>query len=239
MTVGRVEDVGEDGLSILFQQYRDSPRLQSLIRSILAPVQELEDDAFAMLSVYDLETAVGDQLTKIASLLNEPRAGRSDTELRRILRVRIRVLRSEGRTRDLQEVALLWEDLVPGIDTGAVRVRVREWHPHGVVLTMETEDPTDAPADLLRWLRRAKAASIRLVLVYSVGPDHFRLGDDADAPETDSSRGFGSVYDAGAGAPLAGAIVDPRRVVPPPVYYLVTLGGEGLVTDTGLSLVTL
>jgi hypothetical protein len=175
-----------------------------LIRAILGPVQDLEDDSFAMLSVYDLETAEGDQLDKIAALLNEPRSGRTDTDLRRILRVRIRVLRSEGRVRDLQEVALLWEDLTPGVDTGAVRVR--EWHPHGVVLTMETLTPTPAPADLLRWLRRAKAASIRLVLVYSVGPTHYRLGDDADAPETDSARGFGSVYDATAGAPLAGAI---------------------------------
>lgn len=237
MTVERIEDVEADGLSILFQQYRDSPRLQSLIRAILGPVQDLEDDTFAMLSVYDLETAAGDQLDKIAALLNEPRSGRTDTELRRILRVRIRVLRSEGRTRDLQEVALLWEGLTPGTDTGAVRVR--EWHPHGIVLTMETADATDAPADLLRWLRRAKAASIRLVLVYSVGPDHFLFGDDADAPEFDSSRGFGSVYDATAGAPLAGAIVDPRRVVPPPVYYLVTLGGDGLVTLSGDSIVTL
>lgn len=235
--IERTEDVAADGLSILFEQYEDSPRLKDLIRAVLGPVQDLENDAFAMLSVYDLETAAGDQLTKIGALLNEPRNGRSDADLRRILRVRIRVLRSEGRVRDLQEVALLWEGLTPGVDTGAVRAR--EWFPHGIVVTMETDTATADPVNLTRWLRRAKAASIRLTLVYSVGPDMFRLGDDADAPETDSARGFGSVYDASAGAPMAGAIVTPQRPAATAVYYLVTLSGDQLVTLGGDSLVTL
>jgi hypothetical protein len=180
--------------------------------------------------VYDLDTAAGDQLNKIGAVLGEVRAGRGDADYRRILRVRIRALRSEGQILDLQEVSLIWQDLPDA--TGAVHIR--EYFPHFVEVRLEDGPVTEDPLGLWRWLHRSKAASIRLVLIYrTTETGHFRFGFEDDAPEIDGARGFGSIYDATAGAPLAGAVASFFRGPLSDPTVFVTLGGDTLITLDG------
>lgn len=198
----RVEDVCADGLSILFVQYRNSPRLQALICSVLSPVQDLEDTAFAMLSVYDL-AGEGDQLDKIGAVLVEPRAGRADEDYRRILRVRIRSLRSEGQAVDLQDVASLWVDQ-PGV---VGLVEISEFWPMAVRVDVWGDDPLPDPSELLRWLRRTKAATVSLALVYRASSEgEFLLGFEGAYPEDGTTGGLSSVYSTSVGGGLAGVV---------------------------------
>lgn len=198
-------DVAGDGVDLLFQQYRGKPRMEAMLRALLAPVQALEDATTAMLSVFDLSSAVGDQLDKIGGILVEPRYARGDEEYRRVLRVRVRALRSEGRIQDLEEVATLWELGAIGPDTAGT-VRLVEHYPQTVVLTLVTEGAPFDPWGLARWLQRAKAASIRLVLIYMPGGEGstFRMSG-TDDPRTSAARGLGSVY-ADTGGVWAGAL---------------------------------
>ena len=70
MSVG---DMVEPRIDRVLTQYRESPKLLHLIRTALRQVQEAAEALDAIPSFFDLDTAVGDQLTKIGKALGWPR----------------------------------------------------------------------------------------------------------------------------------------------------------------------
>jgi hypothetical protein len=66
-------DMVEPRLAKLINQYQESPKLQHVIRSALLQVQEATEAVEAIPSFFDLETAVGDQLTLIGKVMGWPR----------------------------------------------------------------------------------------------------------------------------------------------------------------------
>jgi hypothetical protein len=63
----------DDAINRLATQYRESPRLIHLIRTYVAQVEEAAILACALPSFFDIETAVGDQLTIIGKRMGWPR----------------------------------------------------------------------------------------------------------------------------------------------------------------------
>ena len=66
-------DLVEPRMARVLTQYRESPKLLHVIRSALIQVQEVVEVTDAIPSCFDLETAVGEQLTFIGKLLGWPR----------------------------------------------------------------------------------------------------------------------------------------------------------------------
>jgi hypothetical protein len=63
----------DDAINRLATQYRESPRLIHLIRTYVAQVEEAAILACGLPSFFDIETAVGDQLTIIGKRMGWPR----------------------------------------------------------------------------------------------------------------------------------------------------------------------
>jgi hypothetical protein len=80
---------------------------QNVTQAILNRLQELEDAAWFVLSSMSIAAAFGDLLTKIGSIVGEPRLGRSDVDYRAGIRLKIRVNLSSGRATDMIAVAQL------------------------------------------------------------------------------------------------------------------------------------
>lgn len=70
MTVG---DMVEPRIDRVLTQYRESPRLLHVIRTALRQVQEAAGAIDAIPSFFDIESAIGDQLTLIGKALGWPR----------------------------------------------------------------------------------------------------------------------------------------------------------------------
>ena len=63
----------ESKIDKIRDQYRESPRLLGFIRDRLAEPAEVNEAACALLDAFDIDTAVGDQLTIIGKALGWPR----------------------------------------------------------------------------------------------------------------------------------------------------------------------
>jgi hypothetical protein len=82
-------------------------RIQSLLTAWVNRVQELEDALWTLLQAMTIDAATFDLLDKIGALVGEARNGRSDTDYRAAVRIRIRANRSQGRSTDLLDIATL------------------------------------------------------------------------------------------------------------------------------------
>lgn len=192
-----IVDLCADGLGVLITQYQDSPRLKSFICGILAPLQEIENVVnFTLTDVLDIETAEGVHLDLIGAIVGEPRAGFSDADYRRALRVRILVNRSDGKAEQMIRVVTLWTD---GAD-----VEIGEFPPAAMEIT--TLDYAADPVRLFSRLVDAKAAGVSLAYIYSVdAADTYTLSGTYDTLETSSTTGLGSTHTA-TGGDLAGVL---------------------------------
>ncbi|MCD1645237.1 DUF2612 domain-containing protein [Aurantimonas coralicida] len=63
----------EERIDRVLTQYRESYKLLSLCRTYLEQVAELEDLAYRLIDYFDVDTAVGDQLTILGKALGWPR----------------------------------------------------------------------------------------------------------------------------------------------------------------------
>ena len=68
-----VLDLVEPRIAKVLTQYRESPKLLHVIRTALNQVQEVAEVTDAIPSFFDIETAVGEQLTFIGKVLGWPR----------------------------------------------------------------------------------------------------------------------------------------------------------------------
>ena len=195
--IEKVDDHCADGLALLLAQFQDKPRLAAVLCAFLGSVQETEDAAWQLLTERDLDSAVGAQLDMLGRLVGEAREGRADSEYRPFVRARILINRSNG----LAEEVLTILRVVTG---GTVELHLREHYP--AAFTVEVVGPIPfTPATLLRLLREAKAAGVRVLLEYSLLPEEetfaFAVGSTV---ELDAARGFGSTLDPAIGGGLAG-----------------------------------
>lgn len=98
------------GLDLLISQFKGKPVVEGFLSVFLRRVQDLEDVLWDVIDMRALETASGAQLESLGALVGESRLGRSDSDYRLAIRLRVRVNRSKGRTVDVIDVATLAAD---------------------------------------------------------------------------------------------------------------------------------
>jgi len=198
--IGPIPDVGADGLARLISEYHNTPRIQSLLLALLHPIQALDDTAYQVLTeVWNLDTAVGDQLDMIGDLVSEPRDARADDAYRVSLRVRVLVNNSNGTAEELLAITSLY---APEGGT----IRIEGYQPKTIGIT--TDARPDDPVGLVARLREAREAGASLTLIYpaSTLAESFAFSTDYVTPGTSTAQGLGDVYGPTIGGQLSAVL---------------------------------
>lgn len=165
------------------------PRNQAVLEALAAQVQELEGELWDLNQAFDIEDAEGQQLDFIGRLVGEARQGRTDTDYRKAVKVRILTNGSQGTHEELLAIVAALEPATTSTFT--------EYYPSAVRLDYTVLGATTL-AEIHRYLSHAKTAGVRLLLTAE--------GDDASVgEETPGILGglIGSVGDS----PTAGFVI--------------------------------
>ena len=185
--------------ALIISQYAESPRVLAWLCSFVDRVQQIDN---ALAAVYQhglsVDTAEGVQLAALGRIVGEDREGRLDDDFRRGVRTRVLVNRSQGRTADLAAIAYLFASVA---DESGAYVRVST-HVPGTVTVRTVRTPVASPTDMVKRLRRATAAGVRLnsVTLASAPADALRLVRAVDAAAGASPIGLASTGGSPGGA---------------------------------------
>lgn len=143
-----------EALALLTDMFKTKPVIQGFVNA-LADDQDLEDAAWGLINGIILATAVGNVLDQYGKILLVNRDGRSDNDYRKALQLEIRVLRSNGLSEDVIQVAAL----------ALSSFQYDEWPP--AAFTIFSNGVTGATA-ILDQIGRTRAAATRGVFLFSL-----------------------------------------------------------------------
>lgn len=92
----KIEDHEDIALSRFTQQYEDAENLKNLVRLSARRTQALEEVLWDLLRLRNTPLAVGEQLDRLGRIVGERRLGRSDSDYRSGIILRITLNRSSG-----------------------------------------------------------------------------------------------------------------------------------------------
>jgi hypothetical protein len=144
-----------DGLALLLQQYQGKRRIAGVLSTFLSQVQEIEDATFEVFrQSLDLDNAEGVRLDWIGALLVQARGPHGDDAYRKILKAKVRVIKSSG---TIENILSIFACLTDGLVT-------LTWDSAGCIVVVLAEPilASDGPlfAGLLRLAREADARAI-------------------------------------------------------------------------------
>lgn len=177
----------------LLQQYKDSPRLASLIESLFGQqVQDIEDAAHVFYTRLDIDTVEGAQLDRIGTIVGLSRIGWSDALYRILLKATVGKNVSRG---TLEDVISVWRLIAQ-----ANKVQVVETYPAQIELYSDT--PIDGTiATFVRGLmQEVVAAGVRVDFLAIIFSATNAFGFDGDDPNI---NGFGDYNETEVGGEFA------------------------------------
>lgn len=175
---------------------------QKFVACLIGPCQDVEDAFQDLLTKRTIDEAEGAQLRALGKLVGFEDDGITDDELfRRYVRAQIATNKSDGLTEDLITVAslIVHED-------GAVYI-VRNAGVASVAVQIAGIDASELTPTLLRFLKRAVAAGVRLILETWVDEDEDNIFtcDDVVSPLS-VGGGFGDSVAGAVGGMLISAM---------------------------------
>jgi hypothetical protein len=187
MTVAvEVLDHQASARALLTDMFRGKPVIEGLLDSFTGQVQELEVAVFDVILLRLLPNAALAQLDTLGALVGEPREGRSDTDYREAIKLRIRVNRAQGKAEDVIHTASISTDH---------NFQYDEWFPAGWEVTSFN---IPSPNSLARLLGEAKAAGTRGTLVSSIWPvDENFVWDSVYGGVSPTPGQYNTVYGGG------------------------------------------
>lgn len=150
MSIAQVDHI-KNGISLLISQYQNKPRIAAWLTAYLKQFNEIEQMFQDILTKFDVDVAVGDQLDLVGKIVGQERAGASDDEYRLYIKVRILINKSKGRGDDVEAVA--------AAALGAATFQLIEYFPASFVI--DAIDAVPAHADLVAsFINQARGAGI-------------------------------------------------------------------------------
>lgn len=161
-----ITDHGAEAIDRLPQFLKDKPNLAAWLEVLCGPIQRIEDALIQLLTERAVDTAIGDQLDDLGTIVGQRRDGLADDDFRRYIRARIAANRACGLTDELLRIVRLIVD-----DSGAT-IRLTPSYPAAVVIRVSMI-PVDVElaSTLVSFLRDAASAGVRLVLEWSELPE--------------------------------------------------------------------
>lgn len=176
-----IPDHRERARADLLSQFRHKTRIEALIRALALGTQNLEDALLDFVVSLSVDFATDELLNRLGKLVGEQRLGLSDSEFRRIIRVRIAANRSSG-TRD--ELISIFEQA-----TDAAEVRYVDSFPAAFLLiAFVPEIPSQILRDRINAIIEiAKPAGVNFTASYNIT-------GGSTAIFNQSGRGFGARF---------------------------------------------
>jgi hypothetical protein len=161
-----IGDHAGQALARLIEQYKESPKLRSLLSISCTQVQSLEDTALAVYTLRLLDNTTGVQLDGVGEIIGEARQGRGDDTYRTAILVRIAINSSGG----TPEILIFIADRL----ANASRVQLREIYPANVEIYIEAES---LPAAIRQLLQSATPAGVGNVILLHADTTPFVFGE--------------------------------------------------------------
>lgn len=168
----RIDHVAS-ALARLPQQFRDKPKVVSLVTALARSKQSLEDALIDLLLLRYIDTATGPQLDVIGRIVGQPRLQLSDDDYRRYIRARVQTNRSTGTGKRIIRISKLI------LNDSTLRVVLRNYGTAGYhAKILDGTVDGDLADILLSFLTDGTVGGVRVVLeTLPAGPDDsFRLG---------------------------------------------------------------
>lgn len=193
----------EQGRDRLLHQFKGKPRLEALLGIYLGKLQEVELVLWQLLVERTVSTALGVSLTTLARKVGVERGGWQDSELRRLIRAEIRVLKSSGNAEDLLGIVRTFL----GREVGEQLAVLDFSYPAELAVILLEELTGREALALARLLYRAKSGGVRIVTEYITQPidETFQFSNDPDGEEDDVATGYGWDVDPDIGGQHASA----------------------------------
>lgn len=186
----KILDHGQEAVNRLVTQYQDQPLIEGLVRSLANPNQDLEDTFWDLLTLRDLETAVGKQLDGLGEIVGESRKGKNDDDYRIAIKAKIGQNVSKATPQDVISVFILL--------VNANTAYYMEYPPAEAAIFADVNiEALDNPA-ILKFMQKVMPAGSRLDYIgwYDNG-NAFAFFDDPNA------LGFDDLFNADVGGKLA------------------------------------
>lgn len=192
-----LESYCEEGKGLLLSQFREKERIEAVLCALSDGVQEIENASWQVLTERWLDTGVGEQLDGIGRLVNLAREGWNDETYRAFLRAQILVLRSNG----------TWPDLfgiLAALGLTLSLIAFVENFPAALRIDLGEQLSGFTGHDVFRLLARARAAAVRLSLVFPTDAiaESFTYAPN-DAVVASDALGLGDAGGADVGGYLA------------------------------------
>jgi hypothetical protein len=104
MALARITDHARRAILNLPPPYWGKPVIATFVWALNREVQVLEDAIWSVLEARLVDTATGENLITLGTMIGEPYLGYAEEDYRALVKARIRINRSSGRANDLIEV---------------------------------------------------------------------------------------------------------------------------------------
>lgn len=171
------ENHTQEAMQLLTDMFKNKLVVTGLLKSWIDQLQEIEDETWTYLEGIILANAVGDVLDKYGAILKVKRGGYGDDEYRMALRIKIKVLRSNGLAEDIiQCAALIFASFI-----------YAEWPPAAWTLfTLNVQ----TPFVVLNLLGKIRMAGTRGVFLFSTWAPGTEIVFGSTIGTVSTARGF-------------------------------------------------
>lgn len=185
-------------ISLLTDHYRTKFVIPGLVRAFARQVQVAEDAIWGVIeSFYLANDPVGNQLDALGSIVGVARQGANDKDYLALVRLQIRVNRSQGLAEDIIQVMTLTDGVPP-------KYHEDFQNPWSGMFIVETWDMS-SPAFVAKQIKRCRTAGVYGELRYSTWPDGQDLQLVSRNVTLPGQQGWGSRYDHSVGGLMVGA----------------------------------
>ncbi len=146
----------ERGIGQLIEVFR-KPRNMTWLSVGIGQIQEVEDALWQLYNGFDVDTAEGQALDFLGTVVGEARNGRVDDDYRAAVRARTLVNQSDGTVEDMIAVLLA---LDPNM-----AATIQEFYPAAIRFDVISTFAGVTPETMARMLRQSKPAGVRLTFV--------------------------------------------------------------------------
>jgi len=192
MAIEKITDYKERALDRLLLQFKDKPNFESILTIFSEQIQELETIFCQLIEQRNLNTATGQTLDLMGTIVGQDRLGFDDTFYQSLLKAKVGENTSEG---DIDKIITIVQFL-----TGANLVDLQEWFPLAIGIGIDTELDPDLINFLYERLNAVDVGGARLEQIWCFDPQE---GFAFDGNQT-NALGFGDINDSNEGGLFAG-----------------------------------
>lgn len=186
-------------ISLLIEQFENSPYINALVFALILPSQEIEYVLYDLLTKRNLNDAYGVNLDAIGEILGESRDGRDDEEYRSIMKVKPIINNSHGEP----ETLITYLRLI----FGATDIIFKEIFPAAVEMTFVS--PIQVPSTIRSDLENIAPAGVRLIIKFTnVLTQVFAFSSEGGFPEVDNTSGFSETNYLVSGETIGGVFLE-------------------------------